>query len=73
MHAVGSLPRSEDKEREMGRKLKCGKKEMQWTWLVVAVAGVAPAGKFEMRSEVRQHHTRPRAALCVAAFRLFFF
>ena len=38
MHAVGSLPRSEDKEREMGRKLKCGKKEMQWTWLVVAVA-----------------------------------
>ena len=22
----------------MGRKMKCGKKEMQWTWLVVAVA-----------------------------------
>ena len=25
-------------KEKMGRKMKCGKKEMQWTWLVVAVA-----------------------------------
>ena len=26
------------KREKMGRKMKCGKKEMQWTWLVAAVA-----------------------------------
>ena len=38
MHAVGRLPRSENKKRENGSKNEMRQKEMQWTWLVVAVA-----------------------------------
>ena len=37
MHAVGSLPRSEDRERENGSKNETWQKEMQCTWLVVAL------------------------------------
>ena len=35
---LGACQGQRTEREKMGRKMKCGKKEMQWTWLVVAVA-----------------------------------